>query len=83
MMYRNLSNNIMDLLQDKANILDDNIVDYDGLIVFISCHGIKDYIISSDYGKINKNAIHRVFSIGHPKSRDNPRIFQSPSDVIS
>ena len=76
---------IMDLLKKQANDLEDNVFEYDkndninngydGLIVIISCHGIKNYIISSDYYKIDKTALHRQFSFNHPKSRNIPRLF--------
>ena len=78
---------IMNLFRAEAEILEDNVVehkaeeksvnnnDYDGLIVIISGHGVENYIVSSDYGKISKKAIHRLFSIDRPKSRTIPRLF--------
>eukprot|EP01083_Nonionella_stella_P066452 175010_1 len=48
---------------------------YDGLIVCISAHGIKDNIITSDYRTIEKTVIHRIISIKYPKAREIPRIF--------
>eukprot|EP01084_Bolivina_argentea_P043079 79403_1 len=52
-----------------------NELQHDGLIVCISCHGIEDHIITSDYCTINKTAIHRMYSLRHPNSREIPRIF--------
>ena len=51
---------IMDLFNYQAQILEDNIVElddngviikdgFDGLVVIVSCHGIRNYIITSDY----------------------------------
>ena len=48
---------------------------HDGLVVIISSHGIQDYIITSDYKQINKDTIHRIFSVDHPTLRDIPGIF--------
>ena len=48
---------------------------YDGLVVIISCHGLEGYIITSDYKKISKTAIHRIFSGKKPLSRKVPRLF--------
>ena len=48
---------------------------YDGLIVCVTCHGIKHHIITSDYRTIEKTVIHRIISVTYPKSRDLPRIF--------
>eukprot|EP01084_Bolivina_argentea_P246846 413027_1 len=62
-------------LQDRAKYFEDNISFYDGLIFVISCHGIKHYIITSDYQIIEKIAIHRIFSVNHPKARQVPRLF--------
>ena len=41
----------------------------------ISCHGIDESIITSDYGLINKEYIHRIFSAKNAKTRRIPRIF--------
>ena len=60
---------------EQAKILEDNIDIYDGLIVIISSHGIKDRIVSSDYGEISTTALHRIFSDDYPKSRTIPRLF--------
>ena len=43
--------------------------------MIISCHGLKNRIITSDYEKIEKLAIHRIFSINHKLNRTIPRIF--------
>lgn len=48
---------------------------YDGLVVIISCHGIKDYILTSDCKKFEKAAIHRIFSAQRPEVRKIPRMF--------
>eukprot|EP01084_Bolivina_argentea_P033084 61224_1 len=48
---------------------------YDGLIVCISCHGIENKIITSDYKTIEKTVLHRIISIQHPETREIPRIF--------
>ena len=60
---------LIDFLKEQADELEHSLRDktnpnpYDALIVIISCHGIaKDYIITSDYKKIYKHAIHRIFS---------------------
>ena len=37
-------------------------IQYDGLIVCISCHGVKDMILTSDMGKIEKVVLHRIVS---------------------
>ena len=63
------------IIYDSNGKLIKNVDGYDGLIVIISCHGIKDYIISSDYCKIDKSAIHRLFSVDHPMCRGIPRLF--------
>eukprot|EP01084_Bolivina_argentea_P087850 158628_1 len=65
-------------LVEKAKYLEENIDEkhkYDGLIVIISSHGIARNIITSDYKKFAKLAIHRIFSSPHPKSRKIPRLF--------
>ena len=69
------------MLQKQANELEYNLSNehvqenkYDGLMVIISCHGIKGYIVSSNYKKISKEAIHRIFSGKKPMSREIPRI---------
>eukprot|EP01083_Nonionella_stella_P233069 821572_1 len=48
---------------------------YDGLVVVVSGHGISRSICTSDYKKISKEAIHRIFSASHPKLRRVPRLF--------
>ena len=54
---------------------DNNELRYDGLIVCVSCHGMENKIITSDYRTIEKSVIHRIISINHPKAREIPRIF--------
>ena len=53
--------------------------EHDSLIVIVSCHGIQDHIITSDYKKINKDTIHRIFSVICPSLRDIPGIFMYDS----
>ena len=50
-------------------------MNFDGLIVCISCHGIRDRIVTSDYRTIDETAIHRMVSVKYPKLREIPRIF--------
>eukprot|EP01083_Nonionella_stella_P072831 196506_1 len=66
---------LKDVLEERAQYLEDNIDRYDGLIVVMSCHGMGGYICTSDYKKFSKVAIHRIFSATHPASRDIPRLF--------
>ena len=68
---------IMDLLHKKAKYLDKSVEDnkHDALVVVISCHGIPDHIVTSDYKKINKDTIHRIFSVDFPSLRHIPGIF--------
>ena len=66
---------IMKLLNKYAQRLENNISKYDGLIVLISCHGIRDHIVTSDYQKIHRTEIHRLFSLKRPKCRQIPRLF--------
>ena len=74
---------ILELLKGKAEDLEKNLDQneegspdrYDGLLVMISCHGIERYIVTSDYQKISKTAIHRIFSADKPLNRKIPRIF--------
>ena len=58
---------LIQFLRQQATALEYNLVNeednkYDGLIVMISCHGIEGYILTSDYKKISKSAVHRIFS---------------------
>eukprot|EP01084_Bolivina_argentea_P054548 100035_1 len=48
---------------------------HDGLVVVITGHGIKDYVITSDGKATSKTAIHRIFSYYYPDKRDTPRLF--------
>ena len=48
---------------------------YDALIVCISCHGLKNTVITSDLKLIEKEALHRLVSLYDPKVRDIPRLF--------
>eukprot|EP01083_Nonionella_stella_P199362 731102_1 len=74
---------IIRLLTAKAFDLDSNLKQedegekgkYDGLVVVISSHGMKDSICTSDYQLLNKVEIHRIFSKISVASRDIPRLF--------
>ena len=57
------------LRNDVCNALRDNLLIYKGLIVIITCHGIKDHIITSDYGCIDKTVFHRIMSVEYTKSK--------------
>ena len=48
---------------------------HDALVVIISCYGIQGHIVTSDYKLINKDTIHRIFSVDHPSLRNIPGIF--------
>eukprot|EP01084_Bolivina_argentea_P287369 493097_1 len=65
----------MDLLEKYANYLEANIDLFDGLVVILSSHGITDYIVTSDYKKIQKTAVHRIFTAKRPLNRSIPRLF--------
>eukprot|EP01084_Bolivina_argentea_P072571 131772_1 len=65
---------IMKLLQQQAKYLNDNIDSYDGLIIFFSCHGMQNFIFSSDDKKISQTIIHRTFSAEYSRVREIPRI---------
>merc|ERR1719361_2244957 len=58
----------------QQNLLNENIPSYDGLIVFFSCHGLKDAIYTSDYQTMTRESIHRIFS-SFAINRTIPRIF--------
>ena len=68
---------IIQLLKKNAKYLDESVKNnkHDSLIVIISCHGIQDHIVTSDYKKINKDTIHRIFSVDYPSLRNIPGIF--------
>ena len=48
---------------------------YDALIVCVTCHGLPNMCVTSDYRTIEKTVIHRIISIKYPKTRTIPRIF--------
>ena len=50
-------------------------LNFDGLIICISCHGIRNKIVTSDFKTIDETAIHRMVSLKFPKLRDIPRMF--------
>eukprot|EP01084_Bolivina_argentea_P067119 122318_1 len=49
---------------------DDKQLKYDGLFVILSCHGVENKIITSDYKTIEKNVLHRIISIEYPETRE-------------
>eukprot|EP01084_Bolivina_argentea_P231047 389738_1 len=53
---------IISLLERKSHDLSNQIDYYDGLVVIISSHGIDGNILTSDYKKLRKQDIHRIFS---------------------
>eukprot|EP01083_Nonionella_stella_P145885 458123_1 len=63
-------------LEENAEELHSNVgTIYDGLVVILSAHGIKDYVVTSDYKKIAKTEIHRIFTVNKPQNRTIPRVF--------
>eukprot|EP01084_Bolivina_argentea_P046115 84899_1 len=48
---------------------------YDSLIVFVSCHGRENEIITSDKRTIQKDVIHRIISVEKAAVRRIPRMF--------
>eukprot|EP01084_Bolivina_argentea_P306206 529086_1 len=70
-------NEIMQFLVQNAEQLKDNLKNnqYDGLVVFISAHGVEHNIISSDGFEIQTDVIHRIFSSQYANVRSIPRIF--------
>ncbi len=75
---------LMDFLNERAEALAKNVFDpnnpkrdgWDGLICTISCHGMNNNIITSDYGLVSKDKIHRIFSApSYAVSREIPRVF--------
>eukprot|EP01084_Bolivina_argentea_P164258 285603_1 len=68
------------LEKDVVNELINDRTQYDGLIVSVSSHGLRDNIITSEYEKFDKIAIHRLISQWrkdqkHKQIRDIPRVF--------
>ena len=65
------------LRNDIANaMLDgDRNTKYDGLIACISCHGIKNKIITSNEKLVDKTLIHRLVLMDNPEIREIPRLF--------
>ena len=70
-------NEIINLLQDRAHSLAQNLDFHDGLVVVISSHGLNGSIISSDGQHIPKLFIHRIFSMEADMVglREIPRVF--------
>eukprot|EP01084_Bolivina_argentea_P110005 196493_1 len=68
---------LINLLKENAKYLRAHIDHHDALMVIISCHGMDGCIITSDYKKIPKNYVHRLFSIDEQNVglRTFPRLF--------
>eukprot|EP01084_Bolivina_argentea_P259599 438073_1 len=69
---------IIDLLKEQSLNLVNNQNVYDSLVVMMSAHGIDDCILSSDYKKIPKHDIHRLFTASNEEAVQNrniPRIY--------
>ena len=68
---------IFELLKKQAKYLNKSVQNnkHDSVIVIISCHGIQDHIVTSDYKLINKDTIYRIFSVDYPSLRNIPGIF--------
>ena len=60
---------------EKALFNGTDTIQYDALIVCVSCHGLKNSMISSDLKKIEKAVLHRQVSHHRSKVRELPRIF--------
>ena len=60
---------------EKALLNGTDTIHYDALIVCVSCHGLKNSMITSDLKKIEKAVIHRAVSRHGSKVRELPRIF--------
>jgi len=54
---------------------DDGQPNYDGIIVSVSGHGVRDCIVSSEYERIDRTEIHRSISDQYAQIRKIPRIF--------
>eukprot|EP01084_Bolivina_argentea_P176365 305223_1 len=67
---------IVEFMKEKAKILAHNVAlgKCDGLLVVVSGHGYNGNIITSDYGLLNEDKLHRIFS-KYKISRHVPRIF--------
>ena len=61
---------VFELLKKRAKYLDESVKnnEHDSLIVIISSHGIQDHILTSDYQKMNKDTIHRIFTVDEEKA---------------
>eukprot|EP01084_Bolivina_argentea_P140841 247537_1 len=66
---------IVNFLREHAANMNANIRQFDSLIVVVSCHGMNNFICTSDIKLIEKIAMHRLFSTNYPKIRKIPRIF--------
>ena len=69
---------VMDFLRNDVctQLLDNGgNVQFDGLMVCISSHGLHDCVLSSDYKKMSRTRIHRCISENYPELREIPRIF--------
>eukprot|EP01084_Bolivina_argentea_P228205 385487_1 len=65
---------IMELLKDCAEKAADETYGYDCILFISSSHGWKHSIITSDLNFLNKDAIHRLFSVNFPSLREIPRV---------
>ena len=69
---------VMDFMRNKVGQEFFNVegaANYDGLIVSVSGHGVRDHIVTSDGKLIERTSIHRCISNEYPKIREFPRIF--------
>eukprot|EP01084_Bolivina_argentea_P317246 550034_1 len=66
---------VKDLLKQSAETFSAKTSMFDALIVICSGHGWEGNIITSDWRLIQKDAIHRFYSIKYPHMRNYPRIF--------
>ena len=69
---------VMEFLEEGIGVVmfdKDGKSNFDGLIVCVSCHGMKDAIVTSDMKTIERTVIHRTLSLKYPQLRDIPRIF--------
>eukprot|EP01084_Bolivina_argentea_P232502 391856_1 len=68
---------VINLLKKQGKYLDQAVRKnkHDALIVIVSGHGVQGNIITSDYKRINKDTVHRIFSVDFPSLRYIPGIF--------
>eukprot|EP01084_Bolivina_argentea_P052475 96406_1 len=74
--YEWTENEIVTFLKERAEDFGkNNGKNYDSMLMVMSCHGLENNIITSDYHVVEKNAIHRLFTTNYPSARNLPRIF--------